>query len=586
MRSHRRADPAPQTRNVYETEVTVEEFDYIIVGAGSAGCILANRLTEDPSVHVLLVEAGGQDRSIYVQMPTALSIPMNMEKFNWFYETEPEPHLDNRRMHCPRGKVLGGSSSINGMIYVRGNAMDFENWEKLGAKCWSYADVLPYFRRAETFAEGGDDYRGADGPLHTMRGRRVNPLYEAFVAAGAEAGYGRTEDMNGYRQEGFGAMDMTIHRGRRWSTANAYIKPIASRPNLKIALNAFAERIDIAGNRADGLSYTVGSERREARARREVILCGGAINSPQLLMLSGIGPAEQLRALGIDVRVDLPGVGENLMDHLEVYMQQECTQPVSLYSAMNPLGKLKIGVQWVLTKEGLGGTNHFEVGGFIRSRAGEPWPDLQYHFLPIAISYDGTTMPKCHGYQAHVGPQLPKSRGWVRLASAAPRDKPSIFFNYMSAEDDWVVFRDGVRLTREIFAQPAFDSFRGRELAPGAGVESDEQIDAFLRANVESAYHPCGTCKMGVDRTAVVDPECRVHGIEALRVVDASIMPQITNGNLNAPTTMLAEKAADHIRGQALLPRSEAPFYLAPEWQNRQREVAPQRAATDLAEAG
>src|SRR5579862_4124739 len=551
----------------------MEEFDYVIVGAGSAGCVLADRLTEDGQHSVLVLEYGGSDHSIYIQMPTALSIPMNMPRYNWGFQTEPEPHLGGRRLATPRGKVIGGSSSINGMVYVRGNPLDFERWRDEGAAGWSYSEVLPYFKRAERRGEGGDEYRGASGKLQTSYGTLRNPLHAAWLQAGQQAGYPHSKDLNGAQQEGFGRFDMTVGSGRRCSAARAYLRPAMRRKNLAVQAHALVTRIEFEGRRATAVSYRRGETEHKVRARREVLLCAGSIGSPHLLKLSGLGPPEELREHGIPVVLPLAAVGENLQDHLEFYFQMACKEPVTLYSALNPVSRFLIGARWLLRHDGLGASNHFETGAFIRSRAGIRYPNLQYHFLPMAVSYDGSTLAKEHGFQVHIGPMRSQSRGWVRLRSAKVQDAPRILFNYMSQPADWEEFRACVRLTRELFTQPAFDRYRGREMQPGAEVQTDEQIDEFVRQHVESAYHPSCSCRMGApdDRRAVVDPQGRVLGVEGLRVVDASIMPSITTGNLNAPTIMLAEKLADVIRGKPPLAPSQSSYFVAADWEHRQR---------------
>lgn len=550
----------------------IDVFDYVIVGAGSAGCVLADRLSA-AGRSVLVLEYGGSDRSIFIQMPSALAIPMNTRKYNWHYESEPEPHLGGRRLHTPRGKGLGGSSSINGLVYIRGNPLDFERWQEEGARGWGYADVLPYFRRAERRAEGGNAYRGGEGPLDTCYGPLKNPLYQAWIDAAQQAGYPLTDDVNGAQQEGFGRMDMTVRNGARCSAAKAYLRPAMKRPGVRVITHALATHVLFDGKAAIGVAYEQGGKRREARAACEVILAGGPINTPQLLKLSGIGPASELQAQGIAVLADRAGVGANLQDHLEFYFQMACTKPVSLYPSMGLFAKGLIGARWLLFRAGLGATNHFESCGFIRSKAGVRYPDIQYHFFPLAVSYDGNSMAQEHGFQAHVGPMRTKSRGSVTLRSPHPHDKPVIRFNYMSHPDDWEEMRACVRLTREIFQQPAFDPYRGREIQPGADVTSDAAIDQFIAAKVESAYHPSCTCKMGAahDPMAVVDPELRVIGVERLRIVDSSVMPSITTGNLNAPTIMIGEKGADHILGKPLLAPSNAPYHVAADWQNAQR---------------
>lgn len=551
-----------------------EAYDFIIVGAGSAGCVLADRLSADGTNRVLLLEAGGSDRSIFIQMPAALAYPMNTRRWNWGYHSEPEPHLNGRRLHCPRGLGLGGSSSINGLVYVRGNALDFERWrDEDGASGWGYADVLPYFKRAESRAEGGNEYRGGDGPLSTTYGTLRNPLHQAWLDAAQEAGYGLTEDYNGYRQEGFGRMDMTVREGTRCSAAKAYLYPARKRANLTVVQHALATRILFEGTRAVGIEYEQGGTLHQVRASREVLLSGGSINSVQLLKLSGIGPAAELKEHGIAVLADRPGVGANLQDHLEFYFQMACTKPVTLYGQANLLGKALVGAQWLFLRRGIGASNQFESCGFIRSRAGIRYPDIQYHFFPMAINYDGSSLATEHGFQAHVGPMRSKSRGTVTLKSADPREHPKILFNYMSHPDDWEEMRACVRLTREIFQQPAFAPWRGREIQPGADCTSDEAIDAFIADHVESALHPSCTCKMGAidDPLAVVDPELKVIGVEGLRVIDSSVMPSITTGNLNAPTIMIGEKGADHVLGKGLLAPSNAPYYVAPDWETTQR---------------
>ncbi|MEN5301069.1 choline dehydrogenase [Pseudomonas sp. TWI628] len=555
-----------------------KRYDYIIIGAGSAGCVLANRLSEDAGTSVLVLEFGGSDRSVLIQMPSAFSLPMNTKKYNWRYETVAEPHLDNRRLHCPRGKVLGGSSSINGLVYIRGHACDFDEWESLGAKNWSYRNCLPYFKRAEQYKFGGDDYRGGMGPLATNNGNNMqNPLYGAWVEAGAEAGYIKTDDCNGYMQEGFGAMHMTVKDGVRWSTANAYLRPAMSRPNLTVITHAMTRRILLDGKRAVGVEYDHGGQTHKVLCNREVLVASGPIGSPHLLQRSGIGPEAVLKKAGIEVRHALPGVGENLQDHSEIYIQYACKEPVTLNGKMNLLGKAMIGLRWLLFKDGLGASNHFEAGGFIRSSKGLRWPDIQFHFLPAAMRYDGDKPFKGHGFMVLTGPNKPKSRGHVRALSADPYQHPQIRFNYLESEEDREGFRRCVRLTREIIAQPAMDRFRGEELAPGPQVQTDEQIDAFVRANMESTMHPCGSCRMGEDDMAVVDSTLRVHGLQGLRVIDSSVFPSEPNGNLNAPTIMLAERAADLVRGRQPLAPSDVPVGLVGGWEEQQRSRAPLR---------
>ena len=549
--------------------------DYVIVGAGSAGCALAYRLSE-AGASVLVVEYGGSDVGPLIQMPGALSFPMNMKRYDWGYWSEPEPHLGGRRLACPRGKVIGGSSSINGMVYVRGHAKDFDAWEAMGASGWSYADVLPYYKRMETWdpaGHGGDaSWRGSDGPLHVTRGKRDNPLVQAFVQAGRQAGYQLTDDYNGQQQEGFGPMEHTIHKGARWSAAKAYLRPALQRKNCNL-IRGLARKIVFSGRRAVGVELLAGGGLKTVRAKREVILASSSINSPKLLMLSGIGPAAHLAAHGIEIVADRPGVGQNLQDHLEVYIQMAASQPVSLFKYWNVFGKAWVGLQWALTRGGPGASNQFESAGFIRSAVGVEYPDLQFHFLPIAVRYDGKAASEGHGFQAHIGPMRSPSRGAVTLRSAKPEDSPKITFNYMSTEKDWIDFRRGIRLTREIFAQEAFRPFVKHEIQPGFELQTDAQIDEFIRAHAESAYHPCGTCKMGAvdDPLAVVDPQTNVIGVKGLRVVDSSIFPQITNGNLNGPSIMVGEKASDLILGKTPLARANSQPWLAPDWQISQR---------------
>ena len=550
------------------------QAEYVIVGAGSAGCAIAYRLAE-AGKRVLVIEHGGTDAGPFIQMPAALSYPMNMSTYDWGFQTEPEPHLGGRTLVTPRGKVIGGSSSINGMVYVRGHAKDFDHWAEQGADGWSYADVLPYFKRQESWHDGGHggdvEWRGKDGPLHVTRGPRENPLFHAFVDAGRQAGYPVTGDYNGRQQEGFGPMEQTVWQGRRWSAANAYLRPALERENCEL-VRAFARKIVIEDGRAVGVEVERAGKVEAIRAEAEVIIAASSINSPKLLMLSGIGPAAHLAENGIDVVADRAGVGQNLQDHLEVYVQYASKQPITLFRYWNLFWKGVLGAQWLFTKKGLGASNQFESAAFIRSRAGIDYPDIQYHFLPMAVRYDGKAAAEGHGFQAHTGPMRSTSRGAVTLKSANPDDAPSIFFNYMSTDQDWEDFRTCIRLTREIFAQEAFEPFVKHEIQPGNALQTDDEIDSFIREHAESAYHPCGTCRMGRadDATAVVDPELRVIGVDGLRVADSSVFPRVTNGNLNGPSIMVGEKASDHILGRKLPAANDEPW-INPNWKNSQR---------------
>lgn len=551
------------------------QADYVIVGAGSAGCAMAYRLSE-AGKSVIVVEHGGSDAGPFIQMPGALSYPMNMARYDWGYQSEPEPNLNNRRLVAPRGKVIGGSSSINGMVYVRGNARDYDHWRDTGAEGWGYADVLPYFKRMECWHDGGHGgdpaWRGKDGPLHVSRGRMENPLTRAFIEAGVQAGYPATGDYNGQQQEGFGPFDMTVWQGRRWSAANAYLKPALKRQNCDL-VRGFVTRVVMEEGRATGVELRRGGRTEVIGANAEVIVAASAFNSPKLLMLSGIGPGAHLAEHGLQVVADRPGVGANLQDHLELYIQMAASQPVSLYKYWNLFGKAWVGLRWLLNRSGPGASNQFESCGFIRSRAGVEYPDIQFHFLPIAVRYDGKAAAEGHGFQAHVGPMRSASRGAVTLRGPDPEAPPVLRFNYMSTPEDWDDFRRAIRLTREIFAQPAFAPYMRHEIQPGADVQDDDALDAFVREHAESAYHPCGTCRMGRadDANAVVDPQGRVIGVERLRVADSSIFPRITNGNINAPSIMVGEKMSDHILGRTPLSPDNASPWINPDWQTSQR---------------
>jgi choline dehydrogenase len=539
-------------------------YDFAIVGGGSAGCALANRLSADPSTRVVVLEAGRPDWrfDVFIHMPAALPFPIGSRFYDWRYESEPEPQMGGRRIYHARGKVLGGSSSINGMIFQRGNPLDFEKWAREpGLEQWDYAHCLPYFRRMETCLAGADEWRGGDGPLVLERGPCEGPLFDAFFAAVQEAGYPLTDDVNGYRQEGFAAFDRNIHRGRRLSAARAYLHPVMDRPNLEVRCGRLASRVLFEGRRAVGVE-ALHRGRREVVHADEVILCGGAINSPQLLQLSGVGSAEALRGLGIDVVADLPGVGEDLQDHLEVYVQYACTQPVSMQPALKWRNRPAVGTRWLFARSGPGATNHFEAGGFVRSNDDVEYPNLMFHFLPLAVRYDGSSPASEHGFQVHVGPMNSDVRGSVRIVSADPRAHPALRFNYLSTEQDRREWIEAVRCARRILTQPAFGELNGGELSPGASVESDEEILDWVARDAETALHPSCTCRMGTDDMAVVDPSSmRVHGLEGVRVVDASVMPYVTNANIYAPTMMIAEKAADLVLGGTPLPPSSAAFH-------------------------
>ncbi|MEU8110358.1 choline dehydrogenase [Nonomuraea muscovyensis] len=541
--------------------MTSQQYDFVIVGGGSAGCALANRLSADPGTRVLVLEAGRPDYpwDVFIHMPAALPFPIGNRFYDWRYESEPEPHMRGRRIYHARGKVLGGSSSINGMIFQRGNPLDYERWgADPGMKSWDYAHCLPYFRRMENcLADPGTPFRGHDGPLALERGPAATPLFEAFFEAVQQAGYPLTDDVNGYRQEGFARFDRNIRRGRRLSAARAYLHPVLGRPNLTVRTRALVSRVLFEGTRAVGVEYDGGTVRA-----KEVILCGGAINSPQLLQLSGVGNAAELGALGVRAVHDLPGVGENLQDHLEVYIQHGCSQPVSMQPNLQKWRHPWIGAQWLFARRGPGATNHFEAGGFVRSNDDVDYPNLMFHFLPIAVRYDGSAPAGGHGYQVHVGPMYSDARGTVKIKSTDPRQHPALRFNYLSTDQDRREWVEAVRVARDILGQPALGAYSTGELSPGPSVETDEEILDWVARDGETALHPSCTARMGVDEMSVVDPETmRVHGVDGLRVVDASVMPYVTNGNIYAPVMMLAEKAADLILGNTPLAPETTEFF-------------------------
>ena len=547
--------------------------DYIVIGSGSSGSTIAYRLGESEKNQVLVLEFGGTDIGPFIQMPAALSYPMNMSRYDWGYKAEPEKNLNGRSIVCPRGKVIGGSSSINGMIFVRGNPGDYHYWAQSGATGWDYKDVLPYFQRMETSNGFDSEYRGNKGPLQVSRGKRENPLHDAFVKATEQAGYSPTEDYNGFRQEGFGPADMTVWKGSRFSTAKAYLKPALKKKNIQLLTSALVDKIIFEGNKAVGVQFIHKGETKIIKVKKDIILSAGSINSPSILQRSGVGDGDELRDKGISVLNHLPGVGKNLQDHLEVYFQVKCLQPITLYKYLNPVSKLLIGMQWMFLKSGPGASNQFETLGFIRSDKNISYPDIQFHFLPVAIRYDGTAPSEGHGFQLHVGPMRSESRGYVNIKSSNPIEPPKIKFNYMSHESDFPTFRKALRLSREILAQEALKPYAGPEIQPGNNSVSDSDLDEFIKNNCESAYHPCGTCKMGdkSDPTTVVENDCRVKGLSNLFLADSSIFPRITNGNLNAPSIMTGEKASDHILGkQTLSPSSIEPYY-HPNWKNSQR---------------
>ena len=544
--------------------MTRDEYDFVIVGGGSAGCVLANRLSADPSASVLVLEAGRPDSwwDVYIHMPAAFSFPIGSKRYDWRYASEPEPYMQGRRVTHARGKVLGGSSSINGMIFQRGNPLDFEKWAAdPGLEHWDYAYCLPYFKRMETCVEGADEYRGGEGPLVVERGSASNPLFAAFLEAVQQAGYALTEDVNGQRQEGFARFDRNVHRARRLSAARAYLHPVRKRPNLEVTCRALVTRVLFEGTRAVGIEFAKAGGFERVRAR-EVILCGGAINSPQLLQLSGVGSREQLESVGVGVVHELPGVGENLQDHLEVYVQHECTKAISVAPALKWRNRPWVGFRWLFFRDGPGATNHFEAGGFVRSNEEVPYPNLMFHFLPLAIRYDGTQPAGDHGYQVHVGPMNSDVRGSVKITSANAHVPPALQFNYLSTEQDRREWLEAIACARDILAQAAFAEYDAGEISPGPDVQTDEEILDWVGRDAETALHPSCSCRMGVDELAVVDPgTLRVHGLEGLRIVDASVMPYVTNANIYAPVMMIAEKAADLILGATPLAPERVDFY-------------------------